>query len=315
MLKRNHTSLWAGVALAATLALPTTPLLAQAADAPTMAPAQPVLTLPQSPPPAAPAPTVMLPTELPKADAPASANPVVAPATARSTAPSPQAATETPAVRRATATPAPIAAEPAPVVSASVAPEAGPELIAPSSTPITDEPGAAADADRPTAEADNSRTYALAAVIGLLAVVALAVWGFIAIGRRKQPPDRVAAPAVARPMVAEPPVVAEPRVHSWANPRPIAPGPAASLSHSGAAVALPRAMPASFAERDALLKRMVAARPDRANPFTDYRARLKRARLILQSLGRDFSEVEPWIDLSQYPANWPELARKHTAAA
>ena len=60
---------------------------------------------------------------------------------------------------------------------------------------------------------------------------------------------------------------------------------------------------------------IVAAKPDRANPFTTYQARLKRARLILQSLDRDFSNTEPWIDLSQYSANWPELAgRKHAAA-
>ena len=91
--------------------------------------------------------------------------------------------------------------------------------------------------------------------------------------------------------------------------------PAASLAHSGAAVALPRSLPASFEERDSLLRRMIAAKPDRANPFTSFNARRKRAKLILQSLGRDFGGREPWIDLSQYSANWPDLARNKHAAA
>jgi hypothetical protein len=87
------------------------------------------------------------------------------------------------------------------------------------------------------------------------------------------------------------------------------------LPHTGASVALPATIPEDYAERDALVKRMIAAKPDRANPFTDRGARTRRARLILQSLGRDFGETEPWIDLSQYPNNWPELARKRSAAA
>ena len=88
-----------------------------------------------------------------------------------------------------------------------------------------------------------------------------------------------------------------------------------ALPSEGAAVDLPATAPEDYEERSALLERMVAARPDKANPFTDRRARLHRARLILQSLGRDFSQSEPWIDLSQYPNNWPELANKHSAAA
>jgi hypothetical protein len=59
-------------------------------------------------------------------------------------------------------------------------------------------------------------------------------------------------------------------------------------------VAAPTAEPAPFvmpagpvpearAERDALLEEMVAARPDAENPFTSRKARLRRARIILQS--------------------------------
>ena len=87
------------------------------------------------------------------------------------------------------------------------------------------------------------------------------------------------------------------------------------MTHTGAAVALPSKMPATFEERSALIDRMVAAKPDRANPFKSPIQRRHRAKLILQSLGADFSDREPWIDLSQYPANWPELARRNTAAA
>ncbi len=53
---------------------------------------------------------------------------------------------------------------------------------------------------------------------------------------------------------------------------------------------------------------MVDAEPDKANPFTNRRARLRRARLILQSIGRKFETAQPWIDLSQYPEIWPSQA-------
>jgi len=41
---------------------------------------------------------------------------------------------------------------------------------------------------------------------------------------------------------------------------------------------------------------------------------MKRTRLIMQSLGVTFDH-EPRIDLSQYPNNWPELARQYHKAA
>lgn len=79
------------------------------------------------------------------------------------------------------------------------------------------------------------------------------------------------------------------------------------LPNEGAAVALPRKVPDNFEERDALFRRMVAARPDRANPFRSPTARAKRAKLILQSLSRKFETRKPRIDLSQYTSNWPAL--------
>ncbi len=88
-----------------------------------------------------------------------------------------------------------------------------------------------------------------------------------------------------------------------------------NLAPAGATVALPRTIPATYDEREALLQRMVAAKPDRANPFHSPRARRHRARLIMQSLGRTFANGKSRIDLSQYPQNWPELQHNRPAAA
>jgi hypothetical protein len=191
-------------------------------------------------------------------------------------------------------------------------------MAAPIAPPIA-EPVAVPPATATTPRLTSNDAWGLvAAVAGALIVLVLAIWGFLALGRRKAPYERAAVPVIERPTVA---------------PRELAPAPLAetapalpqrlvtsdgmrgALPHAGASVALPRTLPASFEEREALLKRMVAAKPDRANPFTDRRARTKRARLILQSLGRDFGEARPWIDLSQYPNNWPELAGHKSAAA
>lgn len=87
------------------------------------------------------------------------------------------------------------------------------------------------------------------------------------------------------------------------------------LSHAGAAIALPRTLPASVEERRALVERMVAARPDRANPFRTPKARRHRARLIMQCIGRTFENKKSRIDFSQYALNWPELAQNRNAAA
>ena len=89
---------------------------------------------------------------------------------------------------------------------------------------------------------------------------------------------------------------------------------AGALPSDGAAVDLPARLPEGYEERNALFQRMVDARPDKANPFTDRRQRMKRARLIMQSLGVTFDH-EPRIDLSQYPNNWPELRRPYHKAA
>jgi hypothetical protein len=155
----------------------------------------------------------------------------------------------------------------------------------------------------------------------LLGLVALAIFAFGVLFIRRRNPvmaESIEEPLVTRP-VAEPPFaepvaavvpVSAPTMLRRRDLNPVS----GALPSDGAAVDLPAVAPASYEERAALFERMVAARPDRANPFTDRKARLHRARLILQSLGTTF-EREPCIDLSQYPNNWPELRRQYHKAA
>lgn len=170
----------------------------------------------------------------------------------------------------------------------------------------------------------------LAALIGLLLVPVLALLAFLPFRRRKKAlrkPEHQARPLPARQPAATPPAYAaaapverQPEREPVATYGALSPSPAAiginsarntaTVRSSGAAVELPEKMPARFEERDALLKRMIAARPDRANPFRSVKARARRAKLILQSLGRSFAHTDPHIDLSQYPNNWPEVARR-----
>jgi hypothetical protein len=327
MTHTTHLTRSAGIAIAAALAIGSTPSLAQMAPEPMPAPAEPVLAFPQSPPPAAepvlvipqtpppaeqPAPTVVLPTELPDEAAVAEAEP--APVRGAAAPPSPQRAT-TPA-----ATPAVTPAEPA----AEAAPLVAEEPVLPSvieSEPIVPFTAAVAPVGETFVEPASGPTTALLVIVGALMAIGLAIWGFVAIGRRRTV-DRKAAAISRRSAVTPPaphpePIAAEtiPAAPPVAPTRIDRPTPAPSMAHSGASVPLPRTMPATFEEREALIRRMVAAKPDRANPFTAPLQRRRRARLILQSLGRDFGEARPWIDLGQYPANWPEMAgRKHAAA-
>jgi hypothetical protein len=162
-------------------------------------------------------------------------------------------------------------------------------------------------------------------VVGVLGVVLLALLALaiLAAGllffRRRHPAaagtlTEPVAPRQAepRPLVERPvaPLATAPAMPYRRDPQPVR----GALPSDGAAVDLPAAVPESYEERSALLKRMVGGKPDRANPFTDRKARQHRARLILQSLGTTFDR-EPRIDLSQYPNNWPELQRPRYKAA
>lgn len=308
MMKQRHTRFCASAAIAAVLALSSTPLLAQVAEIPSPVAPQPELVTPESPPPAPVEPTVVAPPPSPEAAPQPTVSRQSTTPTATTTRTERVAApARQPAARVRTAAPADPARQAVVSESAPVNAEPVAEPLAPLAV---EEPAA----EPAPVESGNSMLVGLT-VLGAAAALILAIWGFIAIGRRR-PISKRAVPVVERPVVTR----AEP-VPPLADPRPLgghaawATAPAASMAHSGASVPLPRTMPATFEERDALIKRMIAAKPDRANPFTSPIQRRKRAKLILQSLGRDFGDTEPWIDLSQYPQNWPEVARNRYAAA
>lgn len=309
MTRKTHLALTAGSAIAAALALAPVPLLAQDVMVPTID-ASPAAPLPADPV-VAPAPEPVMTSSPVVQDV----SPETAPAEASETAARPAAPAAT--VRTA---PAPVR-QAAPVDRAAAqAPEAvipatgtaaPDEVVAVPVAPVAVEPApATAETGKPANDPSN---MLLPILLAAIVAAGLAIWGFVAVGRRQY--GKAAVPVVERPVVARPQpqwVAVQPaaaRVTPLASPRPAEP-----LSHSGAAVALPREAPKTYAERNALLERMIAARPDRANPFRSRKARARRAKLIIGSLGRDFSQVEPRIDLSQYSSNWPSQARKSVAA-
>jgi len=198
---------------------------------------------------------------------------------------------------------------PAPADIAPPAADLAPEAAAPPPLP----------APEPTPAQSENVVGALG--IALLALLALAI---LAAGllffRRRHPAVAVATTdsepvvtedayvPVAEPVAATPPASAS--MHRLRDANPVR----GALPSDGAAVDLPARVPETQEERTALFERMVDAKPDKANPFTERPARAHRARLIMQSLGRTFDR-EPLIDLSQYPNNWPELARQYHKAA
>lgn len=336
----------APVAIAAMLALGSTSALAQGAPASPApsAPADPiVLQLPIAPQ-AAPSPTsaetvapspaaqpVQQPTitlDLPPAPAgdtaaePAPAQPVT---TTRASSAEPR-----PAPQRSE--PAPASSAPAPVAaSTAVGPDTPTSSAAQSSSQLGETaapPPAAVGAlesapNEVTPGSDPDWVALIALALAGLIPITLAFLAFAWFRRRSRRVGELDAEAVTPERAPEPAAsvpVAKESVETAAapTPAPVRSHPLDSyrgLPKGGAAVALPAELPRTFEERDALLKRMIAAKPDRANPFRSPRARAKRARLILQSLGRKFENAKPRIDLSEYTANWPALARKRTAYA
>lgn len=299
----------APIAIAAMAALFSTTAIAQTAT-----PQAPVIVLPEPEPTMASAPATQVltmapvtvtasPPDVAAADAatPAEERPASASATeARVTT---DRATRRAAVPAASAAPAGNEALPEEIAAQD---DVGP--IAPAAAPV--EPSAI----DPTPFEDNSSE---ALLLGLLAALVIFGAGFLALRSRRSP---IAEPPIERPVVRTRPtytpssslIEREPRVSSFDEPTFAV--PATSAAGLGA-VPLPRELPRTFEERDSLLKRMIAARPDRANPFRSRPARAKRARLILQSLGRKFEQGKPRIDLSQYTEIWPALRGWRPAAA
>jgi hypothetical protein len=202
------------------------------------------------------------------------------------------------------------------------------EPILTDSVPLTEAVGQAQavpqlSAVSPTERQQADLTEALAQILAGLLVAGVAIGGLVLLMRRRRPASVEPVPAIERPVLRSPATdnlrVAEDRMFVPAPMAAAEPTQAPSagevLPTAGAAVALPREAPSDPVARTKLLRRMVAARPDRANPFRSPKARLHRARLILQSLGRRFENATPRIDLSDYTGNWPALARHNRLAA
>jgi hypothetical protein len=334
-MKHQKHTLSATAAIAAALALSATPLAAQSTDAPASAAptmqSQPIEpTAPVAP---APAPTISIPDASPAPDAsvapapePSTSTAPTASGASDSVAPVKHTTTHTTVTRATTVThsaptmaAAPVAVAPAPATD--IAPPPAVESVETTSVTTAPPPPAM----QPTPTQTNNITGTLGVV--LLALLALAI---LAAGllffRRRHPAivesetapvvnDAVEAPiadepATVTPYAAVPVAAGAPLAFRRREPNPVM----GALPSNGASVDLPAKLPEDYKDRAALLDRMVNAKPDKANPFSDRRARMHRARLIMQSLGTTFDR-EPWIDLSQYPNNWPELQRQYHKAA
>lgn len=285
-------------AIAAVLAL--SPIQAFAQDA-----ATPPLVLPGEEVAApVPAPAVIVPAPIVMPDAPTVSETRAAPAR-------PAVA----AARRAPSTEAPARTtlNAAPAARAQIAPVSQPESVtpiipaAPLAERVNTDVAASIESETPVAPADSvDRTALMAQLLAGLLVAGAAMTAFLALRRRRpSDSDETIAPVVVerRPAYTPAPVAQPFRAEAHRDAPQPALATAVVLPTAGAAVALPPVAPTDQTERTELLKRMVAARPDRANPFRSPKARLHRARLILQSLGRKFESTRPRIDLSQYTSN------------
>lgn len=295
----------------------TGPIILPESTLPSAATPAPTIVLPESAPVVAPSPEPVVIETAPEADAATPAT-TTRPAVTRS-----QTAQRTTAVR----TPAPVQAPntpDTPVVAAEQVTTtndlaAADRAVAPEMEPA--QPVATEIAPVETQREDM--TEALARILAGLLVAGVAIGGLVLLLRRRR------RDALAEPMPIERPIVREPLPTSpldtpgtpaFAAAAPVMAREATvhtngGLPNQGAAIALPREAPTDFEERSELLRRMVEARPDRANPFRSPGARLKRARLILASLGRTFESRPPRIDLSQYTSNWPALVRRDRLAS
>lgn len=329
----KHITLRPGrAAIAAVLALTPASLFAQDAATDTTGPiVVPAQNLPStaSAPTAAPAPTIVLPDVSPATTAPTTTTTnttTTAPATTTSTPATANRSTST-TMRRATTTasrtltaaprtsaPAPVTAQTAPVANEAALPVAE----APVSAPVVAEPAAPITAvETPVESQREDVTEALAQILAGLLVAGVAIGGLVMLMSRRRRITAEAVPVIERPIVREPVPFAEREVQlqplaqaPTTNYMPASSTGATLPAASGAAVALPREAPEDPVARGELLKQMVEAEPDKANPFRSPRARLRRARLILQSLGRRFESSAPRFDLSDYTSNWPALARR-----
>ena len=317
MKKTRHLIASAPIAIAAMAALHTTAAGAQ--EAPTI-----VLDIPEEAPAASTAPVV------PSTAPVATTSPVPAPITVQ--LPEPEPVAEPPVVNEAEpvattqTTRAATREAPAPVAATqqaepTTAPFANSELEAAGQQPLA--AATAPESAPPAAELTPvqdpvSDGSGAALLFALLAVGGVGLAAFLLFRSRRRKRDEE-VPVIEQPVVAEPLSRDTGTVGATYNSEP-APAMRAEpitpvTSNKDVAVELPSEAPRNPAERDRLLKRMIDAKPDRANPFASHKARAKRARLILQSLGTRFTDRKPGIDLSQYTNVWPELRGWRPATA
>ena len=319
MKKTRHLIASAPIAIAAMAALHTTAAGAQ--EAPTI-----VLDIPEEAPAASTAPVV------PSTAPVATTSPVPAPITVQ--LPEPEPVAEPPVVNEAepvattqtTRAATREAPAPAPVAATqqaepTTAPFANSELEAAGQQPLA--AATAPESAPPAAELTPvqdpvSDGSGAALLFALLAVGGVGLAAFLLFRSRRRKRDEE-VPVIEQPVVAEPLSRDTETVRTTYNSEP-APAMRAEpitpvTSNKDVAVELPSEAPRNPAERDRLLKRMIDAKPDRANPFASHKARAKRARLILQSLGTRFTDRKPGIDLSQYTNVWPELRGWRPATA
>ena len=309
-------SLCATAAIAATLALGSTPAFAQETA--------PAISAPAAPAPVAAAPTVVLP---PVTVQPTAPQPVAEAAPEPAARPAPRAQASRPAPKAApkpaaAAASAPVAA--APIISAAPAPVAATPVETTPQTPLDTAPAPVAEAS-PAAQTDNGLNGEEIGFLALLAALGLGGAAFAVTGlrrrRRLNDAETVEAveyaadpvPVVAPTVGLKPPVTMQSttvRARPTFGQQPVYalsenPGMPETLVRD-----LPPAAPAESVsipdgpvptgdDRQDLLDEMVAAEPDEANPFTSAKARRKRARLILQA-----RESEQPSDNTGEPFDW-----------
>ena len=331
MTKTRHLIASAPIAIAAMAALHTLPAHAQEAP-PASAQDAPILALETLPQASSPAPAPVAIASQPPAAASATTPTATAPVLPVEPVAAEPVLPETQPVQIEQAEPVePVSADPAPVRPATNAREsthaAEPaaaisvsdnEGVAASAMPVTDNtmetPIVAESELAPIPEPIRDESSA-ALLFALLGIGGIGLVAFLLMRRRRRTTD---VPTIERPVVAAPMTIdREPVVTALdeAPHRELPVDPAATQPTSDVAVPLPVQLPESRRERGRLLRSLIEARPDRANPFRSYKARAKRARLILQSIGTRFTNRKPGIDLSQYTNVWPELRGWRPAAA
>lgn len=318
MTKTRHLLASAPIAIAAMAALSTTPSFAQET---------PVIVLDVPTPASSPAPVIAIPEAVPTATATTVTVPASEPV-ARTGTPVSETAATTASQRRATSAPAARTSvtTAAPSAAAAVTPTEAVAMPTADIQPTANSAEiAAAQAElQPIPEPVKDGSSA-ALLFALLAAGGVGLAGFFlmrSLRRRVVEVPLIDKPRVARPVgpLEREPVVtshdAAPVMAVAASEPAMATAPVMNHApNNGAAVELPPVAPRTEQERGRLIERMVAAKPDRANPFQSHKARAKRARLILQSIGTRFTDRKPGIDLSQYTNVWPELRGWRPATA